>query len=196
MHLTARPTWLPFAALIGAAILSNTTGTSAQTPGELKRRGFEPVDQQIADVDPLRRSIRNVAPGLGPIGQESAVYRRTDGSDDRFYLVTPRYTASYDRSFYINLISQKGNRATAMMVPPNTVYHIGAPAKPYNTQNPAPDHPARVDTRLSPDAPGALGNVDPQPDAWAVYSRAKHSHKRDVLSALDRAMAPAGTSPE
>lgn len=173
------------------ATVSISSLAVAQTPGELKSRGFEPVDMQIADVDPLRRSIRKVAPGLGPIGQESAVYRRTDGSDDRLYLVTPRYTASYDRSFYIKLISQRGNRATAMMIPPNTVYHIGPPARPYNEQNPAPDHPARVDTRLSPDAPDDLtGNVDPRPDAWAVYSRAKHSHKRDVLSALDRAMAP------
>lgn len=195
MHRSPRPSrFAPHAAVALAAafvVLAVAPTAFAQTPAELRRRGFEPVDMQIADVDPLRRSIRKVAPGLGPIGQESAVYRRTDGSDDRLYLVTPRFTASYDRSQYLALVNGRGDRATAMMVPPNTVFHIGRPARGFHEQVPAPDHPARINSRLDPDTPGAVDVNRPTPlDAWAAFNRAKHAHRRDVLSALDRAAQP------
>jgi hypothetical protein len=117
--------------------LSLVAPASAQTllPG-----GSEPVEQSIGDVSPLAVSMRRIEPGLSTGANFDQVFRYGDG----FLRVQGGLYAVFDNSIYLRDQKRKGGMNA--VVPPGTMYYIGAPPDPGPRQ--PPPHPDRVEGRL------------------------------------------------
>lgn len=150
------------------------SSASAQSPTQ---RGFEPVEQQVEDTDPLSRSLRRVEPGLiNNTGQDSRVFRKKGGegqqggqgpgSSPRYYYIGRGVVAEFDRSEYVRFGRQ--GEYVAETIPPNTVFHIGYPPDREQTGNAeqqgsnggeAPS-PRRIDARVQPGGIGMEASTD------------------------------------
>jgi hypothetical protein len=175
-------------------------------------QGLRPLDPLIEDVDPLRRSLRVVEPGLRSTGEQSSVFERvTPGREpftrprtQRIIFVSEGIIAEFDRSQYV---VQPRTGRTFQTIPPNTVFYIGRPP----SAAPMPDVPQaenahtaarRVEGRLMPippaGAPGADASVtgragEPAPNGWDRYALLYAEQRVRVLRALERkAEGPAG----
>lgn len=84
-------------------------------------RDLEPVEQRVADVDPLAASIRQIETGLRqPTGFEQ-VYR-VPGDDEHFMRIDGGLYAVFPRSVYTNR-----RFGELPLIPANTVFSIGPP---------------------------------------------------------------------
>jgi len=140
-------------------LTSVAAGQSAQP------EGFTPVEQRVADTEPLRTSLRRVSTGIGQEGQESWMYRRADAAgravdDGRLYLLAPGVSATFDRSQYVKLVDERRRRSILLQkIPANTVFHIGTP------------HADRARLSRSPNIGRALMQRRRVPAVQPIYTR-------------------------
>ncbi|MBI1371252.1 MAG: hypothetical protein GC159_00610 [Phycisphaera sp.] len=166
-----------------AALLAAAPGPArAQSP---RHEGFAPVEQGIADVDPLRDSLRQLAPGIGPVGQESWIYQRVDPSGravrpDRLYLIAPGVVAEYDRSQYIR-ITDDDRTYILQKIPPNTVFHIGLPTAPPPGQLNGSIVGSTTPRRQIAAPPPIVTRTD-----WTAWAQHRREIQRTLINAIHR----------
>jgi len=160
-------------ALVAGVLLPCAGLATAQPAGD--RAGLEPVDQAVADLDPLARSQRRVEAGLRSDGEQTSLFvmpPRADGAPGqlpRYLRLGPGVQAEIPRGDYLVPINPIHNPAGVPlatnvaplqdglfmeMIPADTVFHlepidtrIGMPAP--NATTPAADDPHDTGT---PDA--------------------------------------------
>jgi len=159
------------------------TSADAQT---VRARGYEPVEQTVADTDPLAVNMRRVEAGLQQQGgQSSSVFRRAGADNDKLYYVAPGIVAEYDRSSYMWFRVTKKRWKLYQLIPPNTVFHLGLP--PPEPQ-PLPPNALRthrmVDARPT-SAPRADSDLEPLAAQWARYRAFHRTQHRALLDAID-----------
>ena len=137
---------------------------AALAPGAAAQPAFERIEQGVADVDLLRRSLR-VSPWAEMRRPEDfeAVYRLsgTDAltsGDGMFYRFDGALTAAFPRSVY----NQSPGGGLVPVIPAGTIFYIGLPPA-LTAPVPGPREPAY--NRLDLSIPSAL---DPRPPAPAL----------------------------
>lgn len=102
-----------------AAVMTAAAVLAADPP-------LEPIDARREDVGPLRSSLRALEPGLAQPSGFDRVYRAPGGAG--FMRIQGGLFALFPRSLYAG--------GSVPLIPPGTVFHIGAPPV---TPRPAPD---------------------------------------------------------
>lgn len=149
---------------------------------------FERIEQGVADVDLLRRSLR-VSPWAEMRRPENfeAVYRLSGadafgGGDGMFYRFDGALTAAFPRSVY----AESASGGLIPQVPAGTIFYIGLP--PALTAPAAPPRPPaynRLDfsASLAPDSGAAPPSPRPDPlPPRSIWSN--EAYRRARLSAL------------
>jgi len=109
----------------------------------------QPVDQGVADIDPLSRSMRQVNQGIRSDGEQSSLFmvpndpaRSIGGSTNAkpvYYRMGPGFTAKMDRGDYVVRVGEKDlgyniaprhDGEFLEMIPPNTVFMLDASVDP------------------------------------------------------------------
>ncbi|MEX2672773.1 MAG: hypothetical protein WD294_11760 [Phycisphaeraceae bacterium] len=171
-----------------------------QSSQPLQRRGYEPVESLVDDVDPTATSLRELQSGLGiQGGQETYVYRqRGKQNADRLFYVVPGVVAEFDRSEYMR-VEHRGQQHIFQMIPANTVFHLGLPNLEQDRST--VDPPLRLDRRIvtaqntanieqNDGAPSRSRAVD-----WDAYARHRQAQQEAVLRAIDRLAKSDAPSP-
>ncbi|MHC4994828.1 MAG: hypothetical protein ACYTGQ_07195 [Planctomycetota bacterium] len=119
---------------------------------DLIRMGYEPVQRTVDDVDPLRKNLKKIEPGLANPGQSQGqtLWRKkpnpnnpNDPNAGKLYLFTRGQIVEYDRSRYG--VTRRGQ--IVPLRPDNLKFHIGAPMDPNATGDasaPASVNPHRI----------------------------------------------------
>jgi len=162
-------------ALTGVAVVVLAGVAWGQTAERPAHAGLEPVDQAVADLDPLARSERVVQPGLRADGEQTSLFvmpprqGRPANAPPRYLRFAPGMRAEMPRGDYLvpvdPLIGPTGqpvatNVAPAAdgrfieIIPADTVFHLEpidtriTPPSGDPAQPQAGAHPAQPDTRL------------------------------------------------
>lgn len=156
-----------------------------------RMRDLEPVEQRVADVDPLGTSIRQIETGLRqPFGFEE-VYR-VPGDDEYFMRIDGGLYAVFPRSVYTNR-----RFGELPLIPANTVFSIGPPDFLLREAEPEPRNEAaeamRRELAVTADsfrAPSPFISSELQIESTRIDSRYEDSSRDTQRRSTTRADQP------